>query len=101
MKMLSAHFIFCIYSNALQKTFTIEANTMIPDQTASKGPYYLQYKQPKYTIEQTAMARKGLVYDKIQKKWFKGYGICLKKIKQKMVADPEGVHLNPLPVPRF
>ena len=35
--MLSAYYICCIYSNALQNTFVMEANTMNPDQTAPKG----------------------------------------------------------------
>ena len=34
MKMLPTYYICCIYSNALKKTFTVEANTMNPDQTA-------------------------------------------------------------------
>ena len=36
-KMSSAYNICCIYSNALQTNFIIEANTMNPDQTAPKG----------------------------------------------------------------
>ena len=39
LKLLSAYHICCIYSNALQKTFTIEVNTINPD----LGPYCLQY----------------------------------------------------------
>ena len=45
--------IFCICSNELQTTFTIEKNTMNPDQTAPRkqydlGPYYLQYRLSKF-----------------------------------------------------
>ena len=36
-KMSSAYFICCIYSNAHQKTFTMAANTMNVDQTAPKA----------------------------------------------------------------
>ena len=36
-EMLSACYICCINSNALQHTFTLEANIMNPDQTAPKG----------------------------------------------------------------
>ena len=34
LKMWSAYYICCMYSNALQNTFTMEANTMNPEQTA-------------------------------------------------------------------
>ena len=37
LKMLSAYHLYCVYSNALQNTLTIEANIMNPDQTAPKG----------------------------------------------------------------
>ena len=33
LKMSSAYYVCCIYSNALQNTFTMEENTMNPDQT--------------------------------------------------------------------
>ena len=33
LKMLSAFYICCIYSNSLQKTFTMDTNTMSQDQT--------------------------------------------------------------------
>ena len=36
-KMSSAYNICCIYSNALQTNFIMEANTMNPDQTAPNG----------------------------------------------------------------
>ena len=36
-RMLSAYYFCCINSNALQNTFSMEANTMNPDQTALKG----------------------------------------------------------------
>ena len=36
MKMF-AYYVCCIYSNALQKNLTLEANTMYPDQTAPFG----------------------------------------------------------------
>ena len=36
LKMFSAYYVCCIYSNAFQNTFTMAANTMNPDQTASK-----------------------------------------------------------------
>ena len=35
--MLSAHYVCCIYLNELQKTFTMEAKTVTPDQTAPLG----------------------------------------------------------------
>ena len=34
---LSAYYICCVYSNALQTNSITEANTMNPDQTAPKG----------------------------------------------------------------
>ena len=34
--MSSAYYVCCIYSNALQKPFTMEANITYPDQTAPK-----------------------------------------------------------------
>ena len=37
LKMLSAVYICCFYSNALQNAFAMEANTINPDQTAPKG----------------------------------------------------------------
>ena len=51
--MLYAYYVCCINSNALQSTFTMESNTMNPDQTASKeltdlDQYCLQYRPPKY-----------------------------------------------------
>ena len=36
-KKMSADFPGCIYSNALETTFIMEANTMIPDQTDPDG----------------------------------------------------------------
>ena len=36
LKKNSAYYVCCIYSNAFQNTFTMAANTMNPDQTASK-----------------------------------------------------------------
>ena len=45
--MLSAFYICCIYSSALQTSFFMEANTKNPDQTAPLGPYCLQYSLPK------------------------------------------------------
>ena len=36
-KILSAYYFCCVNSNALQNTFSMEANTMNPDQTAPKG----------------------------------------------------------------
>ena len=53
--MLSAYYIYCIYSNALQTAFIMEASSMNPDQTA---PFwssliwvhiaYLHHRLPKY-----------------------------------------------------
>ena len=37
LKMLSAYHVCCIYSNDLQKTFTMKVNSMNPDQTAPEG----------------------------------------------------------------
>ena len=37
LKMSSAQYICCIYLDARQNTFTMEANTMNPDQTVPKG----------------------------------------------------------------
>ena len=49
--MLSAYTICCIYSNALQNTFTKVKSTMDPDRTvleqSDQGPYCLQYRLPK------------------------------------------------------
>ena len=55
--MLSAY-VCCIYIDALQNVFTLEANTMNPDQTAplgqcDLGPYYLRFTLQKYTRKQT------------------------------------------------
>ena len=36
-KISSAYYVCCIFSNAIQNTSTTEANTMNPDQTAPKG----------------------------------------------------------------
>ena len=35
--MLSAYYVCCIFSNEIQNTFTLEANTMNPDKAAPKG----------------------------------------------------------------
>ena len=37
LKMSSAYCVYCIYSNALLKTYTREVNLMKPDQAAPKG----------------------------------------------------------------
>ena len=47
-KMMSAYYVCCIYSNTLQKTFTMAANGMNPDQLLLREqsdlcPYLLQY----------------------------------------------------------
>ena len=36
-EILSTYYICCIYSNSLKNTFTMESNSMNPDQTAPKG----------------------------------------------------------------
>ena len=41
-EMSSAHYACCIYSNALQSNFIIDANTMNPDQTAHKSLVWVQ-----------------------------------------------------------
>ena len=46
-KISSAYYICCIYSDALQYSFAMEANTMHPDQTAL-GTYCLQNRLPKH-----------------------------------------------------
>ena len=47
LKMSYAYYIWCIYPNALKKTFTVEANTINPDQTApyQNYPAYQGLKQ--------------------------------------------------------
>ena len=49
LKMLSAFYVCCIYSNALQAYFIKEVKTMKPDQTAPFDlvSYCLQYRLPK------------------------------------------------------
>ena len=49
MKILAAYYVCCIFSNGLKNMFTMEANTMHPDQTAPHrivqsdlGPYCLR-----------------------------------------------------------
>ena len=44
LKMLSAFYVCCIFSNALQTHFFLEANNIYHDHL---GPYYLQYRLPK------------------------------------------------------
>ena len=39
LKMLSAYYICCIYLNALETTFIMEANTINPDQTAPRADW--------------------------------------------------------------
>ena len=58
LKMLSAYYVCCIYSIALQKTFTMEINAMSPDLTAfNLGPYCLQYRLPKYKDSRQQLSR--------------------------------------------
>ena len=46
------------YSNTLQDTFTMEVNTMNPDQTVPMGAYRLQYRQPKNKDQHIKKMRK-------------------------------------------
>ena len=51
LKMSSAYYCCCIYTNVLQNTFFGEANKMNPDQTVGQsdlGPYCLQYRLQTY-----------------------------------------------------
>ena len=56
LKMMSANYIRCIFSNAHQNIFIMIANTMNPDQTAQSdlGPYCLQHQLPKYISSERA-----------------------------------------------
>ena len=52
-KISSAYYVCYIYSNVLQTSFIMKANSLIPDQTApweqsDLGPYCLQCRPPKY-----------------------------------------------------
>ena len=80
--MLSAYYVCCIYSYALQTSFITEGNTMNPDQTASKEAVWsgfilfeilatkVHYKQKRKSRQQLSWkAEKGLLYiDKKEKK---------------------------------
>ena len=63
MKMLSAYYICCIYLTALQNNFIIDANTINPDQTATKSGFILLAKLAtklhKQMREQTAFVVNG------------------------------------------
>ena len=44
MKMLSAYYVYCIYLTTLQNNFIMDANTINPDQTATKSGFILLAK---------------------------------------------------------
>ena len=55
LKVMSAFYVCSIYLSALQARFYHEGKLYEPDQTALKdksdmGPYYLQYRLPKYMV---------------------------------------------------
>ena len=67
MKMLSAYYVCCIYLIALQNNFIMDANTINPDQTATKSGFILlaklatnkQMRLHKQMREQTAFVVNG------------------------------------------